>query len=53
MPRAVRIAAPVSTFKDPLERLGDRPLDPIVLFCGIGLLVFLIAILTGVQGVWY
>jgi hypothetical protein len=53
MPRAVRIVAPVSTFKAPLEKLGDRPLDPIVLFCGISLLAFLIAILTGVQGAWY
>jgi hypothetical protein len=53
MPRDVRIAAQISTFKGPLERLGDRPLDPIVLFCGIGLLAFLVAILTGVQGAWY
>jgi hypothetical protein len=28
-------------------------LDPIVLFSGIGLLAFLIAVVTGVQGVWY
>jgi hypothetical protein len=29
------------------------PLDPIVLFGGIGLLAFLVALVTGVQGVWY
>ena len=32
---------------------GDSSLDPILLFGGIGLMTFLIAILTGVQGVWY
>jgi hypothetical protein len=41
------------TFKASAEKPVDRPLDPIVLFGGIGLLPFLIAILTGVQGVWY
>jgi hypothetical protein len=41
------------TFEVSSEKFVDRPLNPIVLFGGIGLLVFLIAILTGVQGVWY
>jgi len=35
------------------EQPDDRRLDPILLFCGIGLFAFVIAILTGVQGVWY
>jgi hypothetical protein len=30
-----------------------RALDPILLFGGIGLLVLLIAILTGTPGEWY
>jgi hypothetical protein len=53
MPRAVDIYAPMPTYRASLEKSGDRPLDPIVLFSGIGLLAFLTAILTGVQGVWY
>jgi hypothetical protein len=53
MPRAVETFAPMPTFKAAAEKPVDRPLDPIILFSGIGLLAFLIAILTGVQGVWY
>jgi hypothetical protein len=54
MPKATRVslslpAAPIST-PDTSE---GHPLVWISLFCGIGLLVSLIAILTGVQGVWF
>jgi hypothetical protein len=35
------------------RKSGRIPLDPILLFSGIGLLAFLIAVVTGVQGVWY
>jgi hypothetical protein len=53
MPKAAQIFLPVSAFQGSSEKSDDRPLDPILLFGGIGLSVFLIAILTGVQGVWY
>jgi hypothetical protein len=35
------------------SRKSDITLDPIVLFCGICLFSLLVAMLTGVQGVWY
>jgi hypothetical protein len=53
MPKAAQIFAPMEAFRASSERSDDSPLDPILLFGGIGLAVFLIAILTGVQGVWY
>jgi hypothetical protein len=53
MPKAADIFAPMPTFAAPSQKSDDSPLDPILLFGGIGLAVFLIAILTGVQGVWY
>ena len=53
MPRAVHIATPMPTLTASSKKSGDRPLNPIALFGGIGLLVFLVAIVTGVQGVWY
>ena len=54
MQKATRVslslpAAPIAT-PDTSE---GHPLVWISLFCGIGLLVSLIAILTGVQGVWF
>jgi len=54
MPKATRVSlslpvAPIST-SDTSE---GHPLVWISLFCGIGLLVSLVAILTGVQGVWF
>jgi len=50
-PRAAHIFTPISGFTSSSEKSGST-LDPIVLFCGICLLAFLIAILTGEQGVW-
>jgi hypothetical protein len=52
MSRVAHIFAPISAFTSSSEK-SDSALDPIVLFCGICFLAFLIAILTGVQGVWY
>jgi hypothetical protein len=51
MPRDAHIFAPISGFTSSSEKSGAT-LDPIVLFCGICFLAFLIAILTGEQGVW-
>jgi hypothetical protein len=53
MTKAAHSFAPMSALSAASEKSNQRPLDPILLFGGIGLLVFLIAILTGVQGVWY
>jgi hypothetical protein len=53
MPKAAQIFTPMSAFTAAPEKSDHSPLDPILLFGGLGLLVFLIAILTGVQGVWY
>jgi hypothetical protein len=52
MSRAAHIFAPISAVTSSSEK-SDTTLDPIVLFCGICLLAFLVAILTGEQGVWY
>jgi hypothetical protein len=57
MPKAVRLASTI-----PAPYIPSRPVTtdfdfsqfiPIALFSGIGLLVSLLAILSGVQGVWY
>jgi hypothetical protein len=48
MSKAARIAAPLGAS----ARSADA-LVSIALFSGIGLLVSLIAVLMGVQGVWY
>jgi hypothetical protein len=55
MPRAAQLFAPMSatTSASSTRKSGRIPLDPILLFSGIGLLAFLIAVVTGVQGVWY
>lgn len=54
MPRAAQLFAPMSaTTSASTGKSGRIPLDPILLFSGIGLLAFLIAVVTGVQGVWY
>ena len=54
MPKATRVSlsmsvAPIATS----ETSEGHPLVWISVFCGIGLLASLIAILTGVQGVWF
>lgn len=49
MPNAVRAPTPVTASRKP----DDSPLVTIALFCGIGLLVSLVAMMAGVQGAWY
>jgi hypothetical protein len=51
MSRAIHIFAPTSAFTSSSAK-PDSTLDPRVLFGGICFIAFLIAILTGVQGVW-
>jgi hypothetical protein len=48
MPTFIRM---VAELEEPAEFLSDE-FRAVVLFCGIGLLVSLIAVCTGVQGVW-
>jgi hypothetical protein len=58
MPKAARAAVSipvpsVSSEKSESQKSEGHPLVPIALFCGIGLLVSLVAVLMGVQGAWY
>ena len=57
MPKAVRFASTIlaSYIRSRLvtSQFDFSQFVPIALFSGIGLLVSLVAILSGVQGVWY
>ena len=53
MPKAARIFVPISASTGSFDRSDNSPLVTIALFSSIGLLASLIAVLTGVQGVWY
>jgi hypothetical protein len=52
MPKAVRVSTPILTSVASSEKSDSSPLVSIALFCGIGLLVSLVAVLMGVPGVW-
>jgi hypothetical protein len=52
MPRAIHLFAPIPAASS-TKKSDDRPLDPRILFGGICLVAFLIAILTGTPGAWY
>jgi hypothetical protein len=51
MPKAARISTPVSV-SSASENSDHAQFISIALFSGIGLLVSLVAVLMGVQGVW-
>ena len=53
MPKAARISTTIPASAASSEKSESSPLVAIALFSGIGLLVSLVALLTGVQGVWY
>jgi hypothetical protein len=53
MPKAARISAQIPALTAASDKSDSHPLVSIAIFSGIGLLVSLIAILMGVQGVWY
>jgi len=53
MSKAVRVAARIPVPAAESEKSGSHELVTIALFSGIGLLISLAAIITGVQGVWY
>lgn len=49
MPKAARVAAPISATSVSPRKSEGHPLVTIALFCGIGLLASLIAIHVGLQ----
>ena len=51
--RAARISAAVASNKTARRQSDFNELAAIALFSGIGLLASLIAVLCGVQGVWF
>jgi hypothetical protein len=53
MPKAARISAPVRASAASSARSNGSQFVMIALFCGIGLLVSLVAIIMGVPGVEY
>ena len=54
MPTAIRVAAPIAAKNTSSEKKTEHnDLVSVALFSGIGLLISLVAILMGVQGVWY
>jgi hypothetical protein len=54
MPKATRVAVSIPAAESSASDTTEgHPLVWIALFSGIGLLASLIAILTGVQGVWW
>ena len=52
MPKAAQIFLDIPISTGSSERSENNEFDAIVLFSGIGVVAFLIAIMTGVQGVW-
>ena len=52
MPKA-RVFVPISASTGSFDRSDNGPLVTIALFSSIGLLASVIAVLMGVQGVWY
>lgn len=53
MSKAAQIFLPIPGSTASSEQSENSEFDAIVLFSGIGVVAFLIAIMTGVQGVWY
>jgi len=52
MPRAARISTPIPVSSSS-ENSDSEQLVTVALFSGIGLLISLVAIICGVQGVWF
>jgi hypothetical protein len=52
MPKAARIAKPIAA-TSASENSDRAQFISIALFSGVGLLISLVAVITGVQGAWY
>lgn len=53
MPKATRVSLSIPASSVSSDKSEGHPLVLIILFCGVGLLVSLVAILMGIQLVWY
>ncbi len=53
MTKAVRVAAQLPASTAASEKSGSQEFVTIALFSGIGLFISLLAVLMGVQGVWF
>jgi hypothetical protein len=53
MPTAVRVSAAIPASKTASDKSDSNQFVSIALFSGIGLFVSLVAVILGVQGVWY
>lgn len=52
MPKAARIATPIKV-SSASEKADTAQLVTVALFSGIGLLISLVAVILGIQGVWF
>jgi hypothetical protein len=53
MSKAVRVSTPIPASRISSRESDSHQLVSIALFSGIGLLVSLVAVLFGVQGMWF
>ena len=53
MPTAIRVSTPISASTDASKKSDSNQFVSIALFCGLGLLISLVAVLFGVQGAWF
>jgi hypothetical protein len=53
MPKATRVSVSIPASPVSSERSEPQPLATIALFCGLGLLASLVAILMGAVPAWY
>jgi hypothetical protein len=53
MPKATRVSVSIPASSVSSETADGHPLVGVALFCGAGLLVSLLLILSGAQAAWY
>jgi len=53
MRTAIRVSTPISASTDASKKSDSNQFVSIALFCGLGLLISLVAVLFGVQGAWF
>jgi hypothetical protein len=52
MPKAARFTSSLVPSATSSQKTGEHPLDPRILFTGIGLLALIVAFVFGQPGVW-